>query len=81
MCPEKMLRSQLLHDLERLGSLIQNYAFSLDPDTKRARDRLEGAVQVKLALLQAAKRASPQNPPRCRAAPHRRPPWWERIDL
>ena len=81
MCPEKMLRSQLLHDLERLGSLIQNYAFSLDPDTKRARDPLEGAVQVKFALLQAAKRAAPQNPPRCRAASHRQPSWCKRMDL
>ena len=47
--PEE-LRRQLIDDLERLNNLIVRYARG-ERHLKQERDRLEGAVQVKMALL------------------------------
>ena len=44
------LRRQLLGDLDRLHDLILRYAAG-NRAVKQERDQLEGAVQVKLALL------------------------------
>ena len=48
--PQDALREQLLDDLTRLHCLILRYADG-DKAVKAERDQLEGAVQVKLALL------------------------------
>ena len=46
----EVLRRHLIDDLERLNKLIVRYAQG-ERHLKRDRDRLEGAVQVKMALL------------------------------
>ena len=53
MSPEEILEQQLLDDYRRLGWLITEYARTLDRKTKIKRDRLEGAVQVKEAVVSA----------------------------
>ncbi len=53
MTPHEALRRQLTNDLNRLHNLILRYATG-DSAVKAERDQLEGAVQVKLALLRAA---------------------------
>ena len=46
----EVLRRQLIDDLGRLNNLIVRYAQG-ERHLKQERDRLEGAVQVKMALL------------------------------
>ena len=61
MDPEEALRKQLCNDLDRLHNLILRYAAG-DSSVGRERDRLEGAVQVKFALLRAARSAFDSGP-------------------
>ena len=49
MFREDIMRQQLLNDLERLHSLILQYA-SGNQTVKQERDELEGALQIKFAL-------------------------------
>jgi hypothetical protein len=55
MTPHEALRIQLQDDLLRLQNLILRYAGG-DRSVKSARDQLEGAVQVKFALLREERR-------------------------
>ena len=50
MLDGQQIREQLIADLEHMHSLIIRYVKG-ERHLKQARDRLEGAVQVKLALL------------------------------
>ena len=61
MSAREGLRRQLLDDLDRLRALALLYAHG-DRSVKRERDQLEGAVQVKLALL----RRTGTEPDQCR---------------
>ena len=50
MFDSQLVRQQLIVDLDHLHGLIIRYAKG-ERHLKQARDRLEGAVQVKMALL------------------------------
>lgn len=56
MTPHEALRQQLVQDLNRLHDLILRYAAG-DRAVRPERDQLDGAVQVKFALLRAARSA------------------------
>ena len=45
-------RQELMRDLEQLHSLIVRYARG-ESEVKRARDRLGGAIEVKMALFRS----------------------------
>ena len=60
MLPEDVLRRQVIDDMAELTRLIQEYAITRNVNVKRARDRLDGAVKVKLAMMHAAQRATHQ---------------------
>lgn len=49
------LQTQLLEDMERFGDLMNRYALG-EVAIKVARDQLEGAVEIKLAILEGLKR-------------------------
>jgi len=49
------LQTQLLADMERFGDLMHRYNQG-DASAKEERDQLEGAVEVKLAILEGLKR-------------------------
>lgn len=48
------LQAQLLKDMERFGDLMNRYTLG-DVSVKTERDQLEGAVEVKLAILEGLK--------------------------
>ena len=48
-------QTQLLADMEKFGDLIHRYNLG-DASAKEERDQLEGAIEVKLALLEGLKR-------------------------
>ena len=50
MFDREILRQQLIQDFDRLHGLILRYARG-ERSVKQERDKLEGAVQIKLALL------------------------------
>ena len=49
------LQAQLLNDMERFGDLMNRCALG-ETAVKDERDQLEGAVEVKLAILEGLKR-------------------------
>ncbi len=49
------LQTQLLNDMERFGDLLNRFALG-DATIKAERDQLEGAVEIKLAILEGLKR-------------------------
>jgi hypothetical protein len=51
MFDEELLRDQIVSDLGRVIQLDREYAVSLDWRVRMERKRLEGAVEVKMALL------------------------------
>lgn len=53
--PITNLQTQLLADMERFGTLMHRYNAG-DVSAKEERDQLEGAVEVKLAILEGLKR-------------------------
>ena len=53
MLDREMLRQRIVRDTYRLDDLILRYA-SGDASVKQERDRLQGAIEVKLALLRMA---------------------------
>lgn len=53
--PIANLQAQLLADMEVFGDLMHRYNLG-DASAKEARDQLEGAVEVKLAILEGLKR-------------------------
>ena len=56
--PVKNLQAQLMGDLERFGVLMGRYAMG-ERSVKAERDQLEGAVEIKLAILEGLKRNAP----------------------
>ena len=61
MTPYEALQEQLLADIERLHDLILRYAHG-DSAVRQERDQLDGAVQIKLALLGACRRSFDTGP-------------------
>jgi hypothetical protein len=53
--PIASLQAQLLADMERFGNLMHRYNLG-DTSAKIERDELEGAVEIKLAILEGLKR-------------------------
>ena len=53
--PITNLQTQLLADMEKFGDLMHRYNLG-DVSAKEERDQLEGAVEVKLAILEGLKR-------------------------
>jgi hypothetical protein len=53
--PITNLQTQLLADMEKFGDLMHRYNLG-DASAKEERDQLEGAVEVKLAILEGLKR-------------------------
>ena len=53
--PIANLQAQLLADMEVFGNLMHRYNLG-DASAKEERDQLEGAVEVKLAILEGLKR-------------------------
>jgi len=53
--PITNLQAQLLTDMERFGNLMHRYNLG-DALAKDERDQLEGAVEIKLAILEGLKR-------------------------
>ena len=53
--PITSLQTQLLADMEQFGNLMHRYNLG-DASAKEERDQLEGAVEVKLAILEGLKR-------------------------
>lgn len=49
------LQTQLLNDMERFGDLLNRFALG-EEAIKAERDQLEGAVEIKLAILEGLKR-------------------------
>ena len=53
--PIANMQAQLLKDMEQFGDLMNRYAVG-DTAVKEERDQLEGAVEIKLAILEGLKR-------------------------
>ena len=58
-CPIKNLQEQLLKDMERFGALMNRYSMG-EASVKQDQDQLEGALEIKLAILEGLKRAQEQ---------------------
>jgi len=58
--PISNLQAQLLSDMERFGTLMHRYNLG-DASAKEERDQLEGAVEIKLAILEGLKRIEEEN--------------------
>ena len=54
-CPIENLQEQLLVDMARFGELMNQYANG-NTSVKQERDQLEGAVEIKLAILEGLRR-------------------------
>ena len=58
-CPIENLQEQLMKDMERFGGLMNRYSLG-EASVKQERDQLEGALEIKLAILEGLKRAQEQ---------------------
>jgi hypothetical protein len=58
--PQENFQKQLIRDLENLHVLIVRYAHG-DRSVLRARDCLEGAIQIKFALWKAVRQHNPRD--------------------
>ena len=58
-CPIENLQKQLMKDMERFGALMNRYSLG-EASVKQERDQLEGALEIKLAILEGLKRLQEQ---------------------
>ena len=58
-CPIEILQEQLMSDMERFGELMNRYSMG-EASVREERDQLEGALEIKLAILEGLKRAQEQ---------------------
>ncbi|MCZ6635590.1 MAG: hypothetical protein O7G87_19490 [bacterium] len=57
--PIENLQEQLMKDMERFGGLMNRYSLG-EASVKQERDQLEGALEIKLAILEGLKRLQEQ---------------------
>ena len=62
MNPIENLQNQLLDDMERFGDLMNRQTVG-DVAVQTERDQLEGAVEIKLAILEGLKRLQEEERP------------------